>query len=527
MSTRPMTPSPAPTSSRRARRLAASALIAVALPIAGCGGGSSSGGSADTDPASVVPAGAAFYGEATVRPEGDQKASVETLAKKIARTDDPAAKIIAALDQQLKADGQTFAKDIDPWLGKKIGVAITGLRGTSNPDYAIVLAATDEKKAIAALKNGAKNVVQRKYKDVTYEYSKDQQQAAVAGKGTLAIGTEAAIKSVIDVEKGADSLAGSDKLAKARKSVTSDRLGFLYADPVSIIDLVANASPQLGSQAAPLKSLLGGSKASAVGAALTAAADAIRVETTVDGATGRPSGDAAATLAALPAGSVVGLGLGDVGQSLQKGLGQVGQLGGIYTSLLGQFKAITGLDLQQDVLSWMGKGGLFLRAKGLADVGGALVVDTSDERKTTAFIDSTRQLITRFGAGSGLSLKPYSAAGAKGFQIQTGSVPFPIIVATGGGKFVVAVGTRSVEQALKPTGTLADDAQFKATAAKLGTKPEAYVDLSTIVGFLSLAAGDNTGFKTAKPYLEAFTALAAGSEQSGGTRKSSLVVGVK
>lgn len=518
-----------PSRPSRGRRLVAGALLVLVLPVAGCGGASHSGSSGGTDPASVVPARAALYAEVTVRPGGDQAAAVRALGQKIGKTDNVAAELVKAIDQGLKKNGATFKTDIDPWLGDKVAIAIIGLTTPQHPDYAIIAAAKDTKKALASLKKGEKGLVDRKYKGVTYTWNAKEQQAAAGVGGTLVIATEPGLKQVIDVDKGADALGDSDKLTKARKSVTAKRLGFLYADPAAIIDLAASSSPTLGAQAGQLKSLFGGAKASAVGAAVIAAADSIRVETAVAGQTagGTAPGDAADTVQGLPAGSLLAFGTGSIGAQAQKGVAKLSQLGGIYSTVLSQFKTITGLDLQQDVLSWMGKGGLFVRAKGLADVGGALVVDTSSEAKSAAFIQSLDRLITQFGRGQGVTTTPYRGSGAKGIELRADALPFPIIVATGKGKFVIAAGKTAVSQALSPTGRLGDDPQFKAVAAQLGTRPALYLDLKGIVGLADVAAGSDPKYQQARKYLEAFTALAAGSEKTGGTTKSSLVVGVK
>ncbi len=249
----------------------------------------------------------------------------------------------------------------------------------------------------------------------------------------------------------------------------------------------------------------------------------------VDGQPGSgASNDAAAqALAGLPTGSVAAIGLGQIGSQAQKGVAQLQQLGGVYGSVISQFRTITGLDLQQDVLSWMGSGGLFVRANGLADIGGALVVQTSAEAKSAAFIASIRRLITQFGGNSGVQVRSFDANGARGIQLAISQLPFPLIIATGSGKFVIAVGQGAVREALKPTGTLGEDAQFKATAAKLGAKPSVYVDIQSILGFADLAARGDKRYAEARRYLQAFTALAAGAKRSGDTTKSSLVVGVK
>ncbi len=510
---------------RRPGRLAACATLALAFPVAGCGSDAKKT-SADVDLASLAPASTAIYAEATIRPEGDLKTSVEALAKKIGGTADPGSEIIKQIDKGLKDDNLTFAKDFDPWLGDKVAVAFTGLQ-EQDPDFVVIFATTDPEKALATFKKGEDGLADRKYKDVTYSFNATDKMAGATIGDQLLFGSEPALKAAIDADKGT-SLADGDKLKKARDSVTDERLAFFYVDPAATINLIAAGNPAFAAQAGPLKSLLGGKKVSALGAALTTAVDAIRIETAVDGQAGKGAAEAAAdTVAGLPAGSVAALGFGDIGGQAQKGVAQLEQLGGIYATGLSQFKTITGLDLKADVLSWMGKGGLFVRAKGLADIGGALVVETKDAAKTTAFIDSIQRLVTQFGAGTGATLSPYSGQGAKGFKADIEGLPFPVIVANGGGKFIIAVGEASLREALKPTATLADDATFAATAKQLGAKPAVYLDLQSIFGFVELAAAGDASFEQAKKYLKAFTALAAGSTSSGDTTKGALVVGVK
>lgn len=504
------------------RRLVLGAVVAVAVPLAGCGGGSGGGGGRDdADPAAQAPASSAFYGEVTVRPEGGLKASVDALAKKVTGTDDAGARIVSLLDGSL-GDGTNFKDDIDPWLGKKLGVVVTGLQDPRHPDYAIIADASDTKKALASLRRGAQ-VDERTYEGISYLYNRKLDQAAVTGGDTLSVGTEPAVKAIIAVQKGGDSLAASDKLKQARASVTGDALGFFYLDPASTIDLVASASPLLGSQAGALKGLLG-SRGGAVGAALTATPNALRLQAAVGGKTvAGAAHDAADTVAALPAGSVLAAGFGDIGALAKTGVAQLSQLGGIYSTVIGQFKTITGLDLQQDVLSWMGKGGLFVQAKSLANLGGALVVDSSSPQKTRTFIATARRLVGQFGGRT----QPFSGGGATGFTVRIPSFPLPVIVASGGHKFLVAIGESAVAEALKPTAALGDDPRFKATAAQLGARPAAYVDLKSIVDVLGLAAGSDPTFQLVRPYLASLTALAAGTQTAGSTRRSSVVVGVK
>ena len=83
------------------------------------------------DPASLVPAGASFYLQAAVQPEGDQREDALAAAGKIMRTDDPAAKLRELIDKALAEEdaGLTWEKDFASWLGEDAGVWATNFAG--------------------------------------------------------------------------------------------------------------------------------------------------------------------------------------------------------------------------------------------------------------------------------------------------------------------------------------------------------------------------------------------------------------
>ena len=54
--------------------------------------------------------------------------------------------------------------------------------------------------------------------------------------------------------------------------------------------------------------------------------------------------------------------------------------------VLRQFEQQTGIDLREDVLSWMGDAGVFVPGTTLSDIGGALVVESKDAAKSEAFV---------------------------------------------------------------------------------------------------------------------------------------------
>src|SRR6185436_11948008 len=99
--------------------------IAGAILLAGCGGGGGGGGTT-ADPATLAPADAPLFVEATLRPEGELKSNIESLAENVAGISDPGSLIIDRLNISL-ADANTDEKltyedDIEPWLGEKAGI---------------------------------------------------------------------------------------------------------------------------------------------------------------------------------------------------------------------------------------------------------------------------------------------------------------------------------------------------------------------------------------------------------------------
>ncbi len=94
------------------------------MALAGCG--SSAKIATSADPASAVPASAALYAGANVRPQG--KRATEALAAGVALTNqaDPYLRLLAAL-QTPGSPTLDYKRDVAPWLGPHAGVFLTSL----------------------------------------------------------------------------------------------------------------------------------------------------------------------------------------------------------------------------------------------------------------------------------------------------------------------------------------------------------------------------------------------------------------
>lgn len=490
-----------------ARMLALSLLaLAGALPVAGCG--STSSAPAADDPAGAVPASAPLYAEAVVQPTGALKANVDSVARRVLRTNDPAAKIAGLFDSGARSYGLTWKEDVQPWLGSRAGAAITGFGPKGRPYGVIVLTSRDDAKARAAIAK-ARGLQDGAYKGVHYRYEPSDGFAAAVTGGRVLVGSEAGVKAAIDATTG-DSLAESGTLAKARQAVPGGGLGFVYAD---VPALVTHATAQAGSSSGPTAALLAGIGTvlpQTLAAQLGVQKDQLTLDAALLGSKTRrdPGAGGADAVAALPGDSWLALGVGDVGGMLQDALAQASSsgLGAIGVSALEQqFRTQTGLDLQRDLLSWMGDAGIFVRGLN-GDVSGALVVHSKDPAASRRAVEKLPALVrSQHGHVTPLAGKGIDA----GFTIRSPGSPVVAVVAAGD-RFVVAVGKGALHDALAPAKTLASTSAFTQAAGRLGGsyRPALFVDLARLSGLLDSGA-------SAKPALGAFGALVAGAKREG------------
>src|SRR5687767_10120402 len=127
----------------RLLRPAAALAAAATLPLAACGGGS--GGDPNADPAAVVPAGAAVYFEANLKPGDD----ITELAKKLSGEEDPGGALKSAIEKEARETDKdfSFSDDVDPWLGDRIGVFVPRVAATGDTPAALIAPTEDADKA--------------------------------------------------------------------------------------------------------------------------------------------------------------------------------------------------------------------------------------------------------------------------------------------------------------------------------------------------------------------------------------------
>jgi hypothetical protein len=502
-------------------------LSVTALPVAGCGGSDEAASGASE----LAPADAAFYGEFTIRPEGDQKQAVEALMSKFPGGGGAGDKVEELIEKGLRESdsGLAFKDDLDPWLGDEAGFFVSGLVPTGGFKAAAGLIATeDEDRAEEALEKSAEGKVTRKtYNDVEYfmDESEGESNTAAVFDGFVVLGNEAGVRAAIDASKGDSKLSDGDGFKSALDRAADDRLGLLYLNTPELATTVQESG-------APLPDSFKRFLEEPVVATLDADDDGVVFEATIPEELGRALtlfGQGSELLTEMPADSWLALGQSEFGKLLDFYVDAFAGAAGGRDAIAQQLRAATGLDLQKDVIDWMGDFGFFVRGTSVSELDGALVIETSDESASRRFIDALERL-ARSQAEPGARIGPLTApGGGDGFTGTDPGVAKPIHVFQRDGRVVFAYGDAAARDAVDAGEKLGDSQEFTATRDSLGDYDVSfYLVMQPILELAESEGSDtNSDYQAAKPYLDVISALVGGTSGDGDDLKSALKVVVK
>ena len=512
------------------------ALIASSLLVAGCGGSSAAGGD---DPASAVPANAAIYADATLRPDGDLKEDALAAAGKVLRTSDPQAKIdelVAEAFAESEDPKVDYEKDIAPWLGERVAIWAAPTSGAEDDFRGAVVAQTKDEDAAQeaidrAIESSEKTFSERSYKDVDYKASPDSAVGIV--EGFAVAGTEPEFKKTIDAVKG-DGLDSDDRFRKATDTLEEDRLGTFYFDAKTLIDQALREDPDAAQQLEQLKQVFPVDKLGPVAGAFVADGERLAIDTAVTVPEGAFSGGLGALVGGkptplvgeLPGEAWVAGGSADFGESLKALYQQAaGAIGG--AAIEQQLRQELGLDLQEDVFSWMGDVAFFARGTTMDSIEGGAVIEVTDPAKAkTAFGKLTGLAQSR----GGVPAKPVQIAGAdSAFEATLPGSPKPVVAARSDERVVIALGREAAEDALGGGEKLADAETYASAKSVLGDElePGFLLSMPAVLELVQATGSADADFEKAKPYLEAFDVIAAGSARDGDIARSRFSAGLK
>ncbi len=523
-------PRPYPSSMPRAVLLA---LISLSLLAAGCGGSSASGGD---DPAGAVPANAAVYADATLRPDGQLREDALAAAGKILRTADPQAEIDELVEKAFAESEDPkldYRKDVAPWLGEKVAIWAAPTGGDDEFRGAVVASAKDEEAAQAAIDRAVadsdKTFSARDYKDVSYKASDDS--AAGVVEGFAVFGTEPEFKRTVDAVKG-DGLDSDERFQKAMDRLEDDRLGSFYLDFKALVDQSARNDPEAAEQLEQAKRLFPIDRIGPVAGAFVADGERLAVDTTAEiPEDALPAGLAGGTtplLGELPGESWLAFGSPDFGPSL-KSIYQraAGAFGG--AAIENQLRQELGLDLQEDVFSWVGDIAVFARGTTMDALDGGVVIEVTDSGKAEAAFG---KLVGLAQSQAGVNARPVKIDGAEtAFEAAAPGTPKPVVAARSSDRVVIALGREAAAAGLGGGGgsKLADSPQFAAAKSVLGddVEPSFLLAMPAVLQLVQATGNADAEYEKAKPYLEAFGVLAGGAGRDGDVARSRVAAQLK
>ncbi len=322
----------------------------------------------------------------------------------------------------------------------------------------------------------------------------------------MAIGPEAAYKRTVDASEE-ESLAEVDEYADAVDALEEDRLAHFWVDTGALIELGARQDPEAAAGLEQLSGLVSLDDLPPIAGSFAADGDRLAVEVKVRGSGGALLGAGSTPLLQeLPGDTWAALGAADVGESLRATIdGFAGALGGI--AVRRQLRDQTGLDLDRDLLDWIGHAGAFVRGTTPATLDGGVVIQPTDEDRAA---DAFGRIVAAVQVKAKTRAQPVDIAGAdQAFALNDGRSPRPIVIARGSGLVVITAGRPAAEAALGSDDRLGDTDLYAEAQELVGMEPSVLVGMPQLLELVN-ASGPDPGFEEAEPYLEAYSVLAAG-----------------
>ncbi|MEA2461628.1 MAG: hypothetical protein QOH90_1805 [Actinomycetota bacterium] len=502
-------------------------------------------GPAEDKAIALVPPDAVLYASVFVRPSTSQKMALDDLLDKFPQVGDDFEEakdaLVEVLDPQLKKIGLAFEKDVDPWLGNQIAIFFQtpGIETQGfSPDGALLFNVRNEQKAQDAVDKvlAAEDVTATSATYQGVDYSTLEGNPVVVGfiNDFLVFGTEKAFKLAVDSSKG-DSLSEVSAYTKATEDFEDDRIAEFYLDTRRL------SGPLKRSHVFPKEAASGIDALAAAGPvalSLHARSDAVVLEASTKVPDDPALSEVISNLSSerivsqFPSSTWLGLGipkLGDTVEAIRDAVRR-NSTGLLDDDIERAFRKETGLDLHDDVLSWMQNAGLFVEGTKIADIGGAISIESSDADKTVAAVARLREAIE---SSTPTTTEDAERGGLTGFSIERG-LPRPIYV-LGGDRFVAAFGDGALSDALDGATTLAGSERFDRSSAVLGDgyAPFVYLDLTVIpqlvetVTFFAADDPDPTYETKVKPILESLDYATIGSRREDDTVFARFVIGVR
>lgn len=491
--------------------------------------------------AALAPADSLGYVHATLDPALDQKRALASLAKRLPEDAQRQLEksLPQALDSFLGEANLDFEKDIKPWLGGEAAFFVSGDL-TKTPEGAALFETKDAQKSLEV----ARRVAAEEGGEPTAETHRDVEYSVVTGSGGpdepdvaygivgdfLVIGTVDGLKGAVDAsEEGG--IEGNASYSELVGSLTPDRLLTYWVDTPKIFETMTKEIPEQEREQFAASPLFSAQEPQA--GALFATDDSVVFE-----GVSAKSDESPGLFQTVPADPGFLASLPEdtwfsfVFPALGKNLDTILESTPESEQAEQAFTDATGLSLREDVLSWMGDAGLFVAGENVTQLGGAVIVESSDAAKTKTFLDR----LVDSGLEEGIAVRPTTAGGQDGYELADASVP-GTVTALAGERLVIAIDApqageedSAVAGALGERGRLGDTKVFSRASESLGEgyAPIFFVDVDGVTRVIKSTFGETSAppeFVEAERYLKRLSHIVAGARDDGDRIMQRVVIG--
>ena len=500
------------------------------------------------DALALVPADAALYVNAFLEPPGDQGDALEALLErfpKVESAEDARQDLFDLFDEELEELNITFEEDIGPWLGHQVSFYMSAEDIENEPRLAVFVAVEDQGAAERAIEQveeseEAEDVEppeEKSYEGIDYDLYDDGVEGDPFALGLvrrhLVFATEDGFKDVVDASLSTDNLAASERYRESFRGLPEENVASMYLDGGAFIEAMSASGEIPPSQAGFFEDFAGTEPTASV---LSLSSDSISFQSSAEVSpflTFATFGLASAgsdLLGGVPGSAWAAIGVPDLGDAISGFIdffGQMGLPGTDRQTIAREFKNQTGLDLDEDVLSWMGDAALFVQGRTLEDLSGGLILETSDPATTSATLDRVAVLLGE----AGVIAQEESRSGYEGFSVSAG-LPAPIYALVKD-RLIVTIGDQATDDLVEGGDVLSDAPGFTAAAAELGEDytPSFFIDAAVAILLAEFAAAPSGSLPDVytdevKPWLDPISFVISGARKDGDRLMQKLVVGI-